>query len=407
MIQLQNYKQFGGTHFESAALKHTLTHANIKNPITKKPFSEPLLFGLTGGVLPGYSFCPSVTKKSSGISIIPKRQLVACDGSTLEEFAKQLKLKITTKDTAAPKAAFKNLLGVLNDNLAPFTFISTFRLPSFDSSLLAGAYTGIRRVVIHAINESKNTAHIADLPATSLSISLDDLAAIRGSICTYKNRIQTFLPDQTITPDKLKSAIIAAIKSLPAEQRKPRQKTFSIQGLVDWSKLIVNDKNKRGWLKIYQSHAEIFRACRDAYESIEINYAPSLMRPLYAGFLTDAAKLLNNKQLTPVAKKYRTLGNLWSQLANTLLTDKIKPLKQTKTFLQKRLDLYLTKGDAARKQIAKTNQQLNDIQAQLFNSKSPLSNDEMRDHLQSISTLITQIVTHETDAIESLDAAIN
>ena len=76
------FSWFGGRHGEAASLRGLLAHAGVKNPSSGEPLSEPLSFGIAGGIGAGYSFCPSVPRYGcgSGVSIVGRYFSYATSG---------------------------------------------------------------------------------------------------------------------------------------------------------------------------------------------------------------------------------------------------------------------------------------------------------------------------------------
>src|SRR5688572_17678964 len=85
---IHDYCSFGGRHGESAALKNLLAFAHIVHPATGRPISDPLCFGIAGGIGAGYSFCPSVVRYGggSGVAVVGRYKSYATDASWYEGF---------------------------------------------------------------------------------------------------------------------------------------------------------------------------------------------------------------------------------------------------------------------------------------------------------------------------------
>src|SRR5438309_1724652 len=77
-------------------------------------------------------------------------------------------------------------------------------------------------------------------------------AAARRGVCSHKNRTLTF--DPTVHPDlaTLRQAVGTALRLTAAELTDGKIKTFSLQGLETWAKMIGNATNKDGWLKVFK-----------------------------------------------------------------------------------------------------------------------------------------------------------
>src|SRR5436189_71949 len=68
-MRVKGYVHAGGRHAASVALRNLLTHAGVVAPHTAAPPSEPLVFGIAGGIAAGYSFCPSVVRYGGGSGV--------------------------------------------------------------------------------------------------------------------------------------------------------------------------------------------------------------------------------------------------------------------------------------------------------------------------------------------------
>src|SRR5436190_24397958 len=96
--------------------------------------------------------------------------------------------------------------------------------------------------VVHGIDTDKGEAYGADRAATSVTISLDDLAAARAGVCSHKNRTVTIEPSgKPLSAATLKAAIQCGIRATGGELLKGKMKTFSLPGLESLAKMIAND----------------------------------------------------------------------------------------------------------------------------------------------------------------------
>jgi hypothetical protein len=53
-MAVEGYRQFGGVHSQTAALRNVLDFMGATAPHDDKPFSEALLFGIMGGIGAAY-----------------------------------------------------------------------------------------------------------------------------------------------------------------------------------------------------------------------------------------------------------------------------------------------------------------------------------------------------------------
>jgi hypothetical protein len=246
--------------------------------------------------------------------------------------------------------------------------------------------------------------YLSDCPAVGLTISLDDLSWIRGRVCSHKNRTLTFDPPKKLSAAALKAAVLAGVRACADDLLKPKLKTYNLPGLLEWSKVIDKAGNKKGWPKVYPA-GKLFLPLRDAYESIEnAGTGGGLMRPLYAEFLDEAAKITGRSGLAECADVYRQLAEQWSELATTALPNKIKPFKRTRELLDRRRQTYLTKGDKASAQLEKINGELQLLAANVVRD-FPLDDAAKTELLGTMSEKLAALHAAESDAAKRLQNA--
>src|SRR5206468_8505409 len=113
-------------------------------------------------------------------------------------------------------------------------------------------------------------------------------------------------------------------------------------GLEIWSKMICNDTNKDGWLKVFRGGL-LFCALRDVFDSIETSgTGGGLYRPLYADFLAEAAEMTGESAFASLADVYRGVAARWTELAEAALPTDQADTNRTKKLLRKRCQLIET-----------------------------------------------------------------
>lgn len=400
---VSDYNQFGGKHYESAAIRNTMAHAGVVAPHTGEPLTEAMCFGIAGGIGIGYSYCPSIPGygMGSGVTIIGRYALYSTAGRFYREFFERIGAKTDVRESGGVKAAHKNLCEGLEAGKPVIVWTSPLSVCPDHWAGTCGMYS----TVVHGIDEEKNEAYIGDRAPASLTIPLDYLQEARSKVCSHKNRSLTFDPPKNLTAESLGKAALSGIRASVQDFLKPRIKTFSLPGLEEWSKLVTNGKNKKGWVKAFPG-AQIYLPLRDTFESIETaSTGGSLFRPLYADFLDEAAEVTGRKTLRKVADTCRKLGKKWSDLAEATLPDKIKPFKQTKDALRKRVELFEKEGAKGLKKIDKHGEQLDGLEKVIVDS-FPLDEAKTMELLDGLREQIVELLRLETDAIHALkDAA--
>lgn len=400
-----SYSWFGGRHGEAASLRGLLAHASVKNPASGEPLSEPLCFGIAGGIGAGYSFCPSVIRygSGSGVSIVGRYFSYATSGVWYQGACERLGLKTRITETGASKKAHQNLVDELSAGRPAAVWCARSMLP-FMHDIETSCGCWMHSFVIYGIDADKGEAYGSDRAPTPLTISLADLAAARAGVCSHKNRTLTIDPPaKPLSAATLKAAIQSGIRACAGELIQGKMKTFSLPGLETLAKMIANDSSKDGWLKVYQNGL-LYYALRDAFDSIETEgTGGGLYRNLYADFLAEAAEVCNRSSLRSLADDYRHLAAGWTELAQSALPTKIKPFKETRELLVKKRDLFETKGAKADKQMAEIRAKLH-VLGKNTKDNFPLDDAESRELLGSMRERILALHRAESKLAERLAA---
>lgn len=427
-MQVPNYEQFGGRHWETAALCNTLAHAGVVAPHTGKPLSEAMCLGLAGGIATGYSFCPSIPKydlklgksplpklagmsceqyqmmkyaRGSGLTVVGRCKLASTNGAFMRDALGRVGATISVKETTGIAGAHKSLVEALEAGKPAFVWCV---IPTCLRGSWAGG-CGMYLTVIHGLDETVGTANFGDRGPTSFTMPLDELKWSRNRVCSLKNRLLTFEPPKELTAAALKKAVLDAVRECANGILKPYMKTFGLPGLLDWSKFINNPKNAKGWQRVYPG-GMLYLGLRDVFDSIETaGNGGGLFRPMYAEFLDEAASLAGNRLLADCAARYRELAKQWNDLAESCLPNSVKPFKQTKQLLLKRLATLEQKGAKGLKDLDKLTDDMTDVEAEMRKS-FPLAPADTSELLASLSGKIVALHDAERAAAEQLAEAV-
>jgi hypothetical protein len=249
-MRVENYTHFGGTHYESANLKNLMAWARAVNPLTGQPFTEAECIGIAGGIAAGYQWCPSLPgwDIGSGVSVIALVKRYSTNGSWYRDFFARLGIPVDIRETGGAKAALANMREPLEQGQPVVAWCSPMRVCPIASW---NATCGMYSVVVHSLDESAAKASYGDHAATSHTISIDDLMWSRNRVCSLKNRTLTFARPNPLAAATVKKAYEAGIRECAGDFAKPKLGTFNLPGLEEWTKLIANSKNKRGWLAAF------------------------------------------------------------------------------------------------------------------------------------------------------------
>jgi len=403
-MRVENYTHFGGIHFETANLRNLMAWSGTANPLTGQPFTEAECLGIAGGIAAGYQWCPSLPghDAGSGVSVIGLVKRYTTNGSWYRDFFSRLGIALDVRETGGAKAALANMREPLAQGRPVVVWCSPMRVCTAASwASCCGMYTA----VVHALDEAASTASYGDHAATSHTIPLDDLMWSRARVCSLKNRTLTFAPPKPLAAATVKKAYEAGLRECAADFAKPKLGSFNLPGLEEWTKLIANGKNKRGWLAAFPGR-RIYWALRDAFDGIETaGTGGGLMRATYADFLDRAAVALKKPALAECAANYRALAKNWTAFADQLLPDKVKPFALTKRLLRKRYAAYTGKGEKGMKDIATTAAELSDLNDSLVR-EFPWDEALTTQHLEACGQALRGLLYTEQQAAALLGKAL-
>lgn len=396
---------FGGRHGEAVALRGLLAHAGVKNPASGEPLSEPLCFGIAGGIGAGYSFCPSVIRYGcgSGVSVVGRHFAYATSGTWYQAACERLGIKTRITETASPKKAFQNLADELAAGRPASVWCDRTMLP-FLHDMESTCGICMHSFVVYGMDIDKGEAYGSDRAPMPVSLSLADLAAARAGICSHKNRTLTVeSPRKQLSAATLKAAIQSGIQACAGELLQGKMKTFSLPGFEILAKMIANDSSKDGWLKVFQNGL-LYYALRDLFDSIETaEGGGGLYRHLYADFLSEAGKICKRPSLQKLAGDYRHIATGWTELAVAALPAKIKPFKETRDLLVKKRALFEIKGSKADRQMADIRAKLQ-ILGKTTQANFPLSGAESHELLSGLRERIIALHRVECELAKRLHA---
>ncbi|MEO7992800.1 MAG: DUF4872 domain-containing protein [bacterium] len=387
-------RHYGGLHNESAAVANDLAAQGLVNPLTKKPYSEPLLFGIAGGIdgaYWAYEVCGFVW-----LSVFGRRHY-AKQETWYPALAERLALDCRELQAGAKKDAAANLDGLLDAGLTAYCWVDLASLPYF--ALPAELKKAMPRVIAVTGRDADGNYLIEDRIDTPISISADDLMDARKEHPYPKTRVMA-LTATGKTPD-VEAAIRAGIADCVDGMLHPPLNNFGLAAWAKWSDLLTNTKDKKGWPTLMQETSALRPGLKSIWMGIKVNTGGGLMRPLYGAFLTEAGTLLKDKSLKDLGNEFVRIGGLWDDLAGAALPDSIKPLSELKKMLEQRTSAMLS-GPKGLATVAKINATIEGLPPKL-----PAMNLDDKTRLALFADLKSRLDTiraAETKAIEGLAA---
>jgi butirosin biosynthesis protein H-like/uncharacterized protein DUF4872 len=397
MTILKNYHQFDGLNWETGPLRNALDYQGSKAPHTNKPFSEALLFGISGGVIAGY-FTFEYKGFDPWLHFLTRNTL-----DPMPALRDRLGIAAQMKQTDKPDKGLKNLTDALDSGKPALVWADMYGLP-YNNLQGGDDVQGIFPVLVYGHDSA--TVHIADRARVPLTVSADDLAKARARTSSNKYRLMTLdAPDL----NKLPGAVEAGIRTTTAYMLdepplKPMKGKFGLDAFQRWADLLGSTK-KEGWAKAYPD-AKLYSILLTGYRYINLwGGSGKGSRDQYADFLDEAATILSNKSLNQVAALYRQSAKLWAELNTALLPDNVPSFKETRDLMQREYDLFIAKGGDSLAERAEISKRLDAIQAEMKQG-FPLNEAESTALRENLRARVLAVGEAERTAVTALREAL-
>jgi hypothetical protein len=341
-------------------LKNVLAHYGVIAPHTGKAFSEEMLLGIGGGIGVSYwvfEFGETPFFFIGGRYGEPKLLLI-------QQVCDRLGLASSLCETGSAKRGAADLEAVLSAGRPAPVWVDMPMLPYL--ALPEQAHFGGHVIVVYGIDEKSNEALIADRAAGPLRVKLEELAAARSSthkpFPPHNKMLEVAEPEEPIDPQRLERAVVCGINDCCRQLLRGPIQNIGLEALQKWARLLTDERNVKGWPRVFAKAANLYGALFSTYIFIEIGgTGGSAFRSMYAAFLDEAAIVLREPRLTKVAKRYRQCAKLWSALACAALPDSVPALGRTRGLLAEKNRVFEEQPPGALDRMHAINAELDEI----------------------------------------------
>jgi len=387
----RGYDRFGGTQGDTAALCNVLRHAGITSPLTGAPYSEAMINGLCGG--PGFLYAVFEYKGHAPMLTIAMRSRSMND-LFIADGLPRLGVNVITHETTSPGAARKALDAALASGKATLCVTDMASLPWYG---LPAEFCGGMPHVVAVAGRDNDDVWIDDRSTRPMRLSLADLANARARCKTAKHRLITI--DGPASPHDQKRAMREAIVTTARRYTEPPvPKSFwsncGFAGLDKWQRLLTDARDKKGWPAVFGEGARAYAGLQRAYEWISGPSGPHGGRGVYADFLNEAARSLEDTALERAAAEYRTADALWTAIATRIATCGDGAIRQACEIADRRFALVDT-GEAGVSATSRALWQQRDTLA----PECGLSKGAAREIYADIAGLVAKIAAAERQAV--------
>ena len=400
MPTLENFTQFEGRYWDTAAIRNALDYQGALAPHTGAPYSEAMLLGISGGVTFGY-FTFHYKGYDPQVNLLTRNTF-----DPMERIFERMKIPRDLRRSASADKSRQNLVDALEEGYAPIASPDGALLPynalPYDE---ANWYT--MPLVIYGYEQDQGEAYISDRSRVGLTVSTDDLDAARARV--KKDRHGLILlgaPDDQALAEAIRLGLADCVKLMTEKPPKGSAKNFGLRALQHWADMLA--KTGRGsWAKEYPTGRPLFAALTSAYTFIGPAFGKTVQaeRDVYADFLDEAAQVLDATTLNDAAATYREAGAAWQSLLNSLLPPEAPMLGDARDAIDRRTELFIESGAAQLDQIIAQRDRLEGLKTE-SESDFPLSEAEIADLRADIRDRVLQVHEAEEAAVMALKAAI-
>jgi hypothetical protein len=169
--------------------------------------------------------------------------------------------------------------------------------------------------------------------------------------------------------------------------------------------MLTDTGNPKAWPRVFADRAWLLDACVSVYEHIEpVGSGGGNLRALYAGFLEEAAGLLDAPALGQAAAAYRAAGARWHELAEAALPADREPFAEARR-LTGELQRQVERGDAGRPAAAETAGRLWGVRDR-WRAEFPGGEHEIDALLAELAARVGAVHRAETAALAQLARAL-
>ncbi|MBC5837352.1 BtrH N-terminal domain-containing protein [Flavobacterium muglaense] len=286
-----NFTHHQSAHCENGVASNLLKHNGLD-------ISEPMVFGIGSGLF--FVYLPFLK-----VNYAPAISYRPLPGQIFNKLAKRLGLKIKRQKFASEANATKALDHNLKNNIPSGLQVGVYNLSYFPDEYRF--HFNAHNLVVYGKTE---TDYLISDPVMEnvTTLTHKELDKVRFAKGAFAPRGQMYYPIQIPEQVDFKSAIVKGIKNTCRDMLAPMP-IIGVRGIRFVSKQIRKWPIKNGTKKANHYLAQMVRMQE------EIGTGGGGFRFIYAAFLEEASKILENKELENLSKEMTVIGDLWRDFA--------------------------------------------------------------------------------------------
>ncbi|MFQ6083183.1 MAG: BtrH N-terminal domain-containing protein [Candidatus Aminicenantia bacterium] len=382
-LMVQGFKQLGGKHCQTAALKNILEYYGLS-------LSEEMLLGLGGGI--GFIYWY--------MKLMPAPFIGGKNGKVDEfilDICKRIGAEAEISQTTSTKKGHKELKKLLREGEPAYIFADMAYLPYM--AIPEAAHFGGHTIVGFGLDEQEDKVYISDRGKNPVTVSIEDLKKARSSKHPPFSPKNKLLKIKKCPPriGNLEKGIRESIKDCCRNMLKPPIKNIGLEGIKKWGDIVPKWPNQFKGL-------DLFGCLFNTFMYIEIGgTGGSAFRPMYGQFLKEASSILNKPSLNEVAEMFKDSGKIWSEIATAALPDSWPTLKRIRELLIEKEKIFEEQKPQALEKMKKINIEFDDL---IRKVEEDLQKKDLASLLDSLKRKILECHEIEEKAFQVLSNAI-
>ena len=288
MDKIIEFKHEMSAHCENGVISNLLKFHNIS-------LSEPMIFGIGSGLF--FTYMPII--KMNGIPVTSYRPV---PGMIFKRVTKRLGINIKVQKFKNHNRAMNELDKLIEQGIPTGMVVGVYDLTYFPPAyrFRFNAHN------IIATGKKGNTYYISDPIMEKIeSIEYEDLLKTRFAKGTYKPNGKMYFIQKVPKEIDINPAIIKGIKHTCKDMLTIPINYFGVKGISTLANHVEKWPKKLGERKAKLYLGQVVRMQE------EIGTGGAGFRFLYAAFLQEASKIMNNPALNEMSEKMTIIGDQW------------------------------------------------------------------------------------------------
>ncbi len=306
-----SYVLRGGLHPESAALANSLAAQGVHNPLTGRPVDEATVLGVGGGLGAGYILWEFDNSRHRAVTTGFRNQW-QYPQRWFTKVCARLDVAAELRETTGPKKAAGHLDQALADGEPVVAAISAADIGYWHLPPDLSGWFGYPVVVYGRRDDGRFL--IDDRNRGTLTVTPEDLAAARGRITSYKNRLLVTEPTEIdLDTDTFVAAVRTGIED-HLEHLGSRSASFSLPAFRKWATMLEGDRAK-AWPTVFADGRGLLAALVTTVEAVDpAGILGGNLRSLFAEFCAAAGPWIG-RDLADAVAGYRQAAAAWARVA--------------------------------------------------------------------------------------------